>query len=99
METGLKDTTDTRDTGLKDTTDTRNQNMRVIEMSMSKSSVQMLIDLVEIKLGYLEISDRDDAREQRTLRTTLEELRSMIAKPGTVVVFPASEAGGKEATA
>lgn len=68
-------------------------------MSMSKSSVQMLIDLVEIKLGYLEVSDRDDAREQRTLRTTLEELQSMIAKPGTVVVFPAGEAAGKEATA
>jgi hypothetical protein len=31
-------------------------------MSLSKRSIEMLLDLVEIKLSYMDISDREDAQ-------------------------------------
>ncbi|MEQ8388234.1 MAG: hypothetical protein RIE22_05910 [Alphaproteobacteria bacterium] len=42
---------------------------------LSKRSKEILIDLIEIKLGYLECHDREDAREKRALETCLSELR------------------------
>lgn len=49
-------------------------------MSLSKRSAEMLIDLVEIKLGFLEVSDREDAREFRALQTALRELQSLLGR-------------------
>ena len=50
-------------------------------MSLSTRAVETLIDLVEIKLSCLEVSDRDDAREHANLEQCLSELRTM-AGPG-----------------
>ncbi len=47
-------------------------------MSLSKVSLETLIDLVEIRLGFVEVYDREDARELKALelcRTELEEIR------------------------
>ncbi|MFO1188836.1 MAG: hypothetical protein U1E97_04440 [Alphaproteobacteria bacterium] len=49
-------------------------------MSLSKRSAEMLVDLVEIKLGYLEVSDREDAREFKALQAALRELQSMLGR-------------------
>ncbi len=58
-------------------------------MSLSKRSAEMLIDLVEIKLSFLEVSDREDARELRTLQTALRELQSMLGrKPQAAALTP-----------
>lgn len=46
-------------------------------MSLSKPSLETLLDLVEIKLGCLEVSDREDARELRVLRRCRDELLSL----------------------
>lgn len=47
-------------------------------MSLSKVSLETLIDLVEIRLGCVEVYDREDARELSALelcRTELEGIR------------------------
>lgn len=52
-------------------------------MPLSKRSIEMLLDLVEIKLGCLEIYDREDEREQTLLercRTELVEYQSPTQK-------------------
>ena len=36
--------------------------------------VETLIDLVEIKLSYLDVTDRDDRAELKLLKTALAEL-------------------------
>jgi hypothetical protein len=44
--------------------------------------VETLIDLVEIKLSYLDITDREDRQEWKLLRTALAQLsaqRRMLA--------------------
>ena len=46
-------------------------------MSLSKRSVEMLLDLVEIKLSYMDISDREDARDLQVLERAREELRAL----------------------
>ena len=50
-------------------------------MALSARAVETLIDLVEIKLACLEVSDRDDAREHANLEQCLQELRTMTARP------------------
>jgi hypothetical protein len=54
-------------------------------MSLSKRSIEMLLDLVEIKLSYMDISDREDARDQQVLERCREELRSLDQSPQAVV--------------
>ncbi len=44
---------------------------------LSKKSVELLIDLVEIKLGSLEIFDRDDRRALRELEACVKELSAI----------------------
>ena len=44
-------------------------------MSLSKRSVEMLVDLVEIKISYMDLSDREDARDLMVLEQCREELR------------------------
>jgi len=46
-------------------------------MSLSKRTIEMLLDLVEIKLSYMDISDREDARDMQILERCRAELRSI----------------------
>ena len=49
-------------------------------MSLSRSTVETLIDLVEIKLSCVEVYDRDDNRELNNLRRCKEELMDLAAR-------------------
>lgn len=69
-------------------------------MSLSKRTLETLIDLVEIKLSCIEIYDRDDARELANLERCLGELHALLAtatQGASVVAFP--RASGKSARA
>jgi len=48
-------------------------------MNLSRPTVETLIDLVEIKLGCIEIYDRDDARELKALEACRDELLALRA--------------------
>ncbi len=50
-------------------------------MNLSKRSIEMLLDLVEIKLSYMDISDREDARDLQVLERAREELRALDRPP------------------
>jgi hypothetical protein len=56
-------------------------------MSLSKRSIEMLLDLVEIKLSYMDISDREDARDLQLLERCRNELLSLDRGEETVVQF------------
>jgi hypothetical protein len=59
-------------------------------MSLSKQSIETLLDLVEIKLGCMEVYDREDARELDLLegcRRELIALRSANRARPKVVPF------------
>ncbi len=56
-------------------------------MNLSKRSVEMLLDLVEIKLSYMDISDREDARDMEILERCREELRCIDREPSNVAAF------------
>ena len=43
-------------------------------MSLSLQSVEILLDLIEIKIGYMQVQDRDDAKELLKLRYCRQEL-------------------------
>ncbi len=62
--------------------------------SLTKRSVETLIDLVEIKLSCIQVFDRDDAKELAALEQARRELVALV--PGraaaTVVPFPETEA-------
>lgn len=45
-------------------------------MAMSRRCIDTLIDLVEIKLSCLEITDREDMRERELLMRCVQELRA-----------------------
>ena len=53
-------------------------------MNLSKRSIEMLLDLVEIKLSYMDISDREDARDMQVLERCRSELQSLDHEPETV---------------
>jgi hypothetical protein len=46
-------------------------------MSLSRRSIEVLLDLVEIKLSYMDISDREDARDMKLLERCRDELRTL----------------------
>ena len=48
-------------------------------MSMSKRSLETLLDLVEIKLNAMQILDREDARELSQLENCRRDLLSLRA--------------------
>ncbi len=52
-------------------------------MSLSKRSIETLIDLIEIKLGCMEVYDREDARELATLENCRRELLGLAARSQT----------------
>lgn len=45
-------------------------------MTISQQSIEILLDLIEIKVNALQIQDRDDARELNKLRKCRQELLS-----------------------
>lgn len=47
-------------------------------MSLSRRSIQTLMDLVENKLSCMQVVDREDARELATLESARRELSSML---------------------
>jgi len=64
-------------------------------MSISKRTLETLIDLVEIKLSCIEVYDREDARELANLERCLGELRNIMTSAttaGAVVAFPQAAA-------
>lgn len=46
-------------------------------MSLSKQSIESLLDLVEIKISTLQVLDREDAREMKCLEGCRDELVDM----------------------
>ena len=46
-------------------------------MALSKQSIENLLDLVEIKIGALQIVDREDQRELKHLEACRSELLGM----------------------
>ena len=52
-------------------------------MGLSKSSLETLIDLVEIKLSCVEVYDRDDSRELVNLQRCKDELSGLLGRPGS----------------
>jgi len=47
-------------------------------MSISKRTVETLLDLVEVKLSYMQVSDREDQRELSQLEGCRRELRGLM---------------------
>ena len=47
-------------------------------MSLSPQSIEILLDLLEIKMGYMHVQDRDDAKELLKLRYCRQELLMML---------------------
>jgi hypothetical protein len=54
-------------------------------MSLSRRSIEMLLDLVEIKISYMDVADREDARDLVVLERCREELRSLTHLAGAAV--------------
>jgi hypothetical protein len=59
--------------------------------TLSKQSIETLIDLVEIKLGCMEIFDRDDRRAVRELQGCLKELSRLAGRPLPKPSLPSPE--------
>ncbi|MFT5488241.1 MAG: hypothetical protein ACI9JL_003389 [Paracoccaceae bacterium] len=49
------------------------------KMSISKRTVETLLDLVEVKLSFMQVSDREDQREMSQLESCRRELRGLMA--------------------
>lgn len=45
---------------------------------LSRDALETLLDLVEIRLGSVEVFDREDARELRQLQKTRDQLSAML---------------------
>ncbi|MGH6990045.1 MAG: hypothetical protein ACREFD_04065 [Stellaceae bacterium] len=56
-------------------------------MALSKQSIETLMDLVEIKISYMDVLDRDDAKELRGLERCRDELKAMSATAAEMVPF------------
>jgi hypothetical protein len=61
-------------------------------MALSRRCVQTMLDLVEIKLSTIQVSDREDAREAAVLRTCKDELASLLTRPVPVRTQPSLHA-------
>ncbi|MBP9693651.1 MAG: hypothetical protein KBE16_02960 [Alphaproteobacteria bacterium] len=65
-------------------------------MSLSVKSINMIIDLIEIKLSYMSVTDREDAKEYAILEKTLSELKAMkTLKQNNLVTMKMQEAATK----
>lgn len=72
-------------------------------MSLSRSTVETLIDLVEIKLSCVEVYDRDDNRELNNLRRCKEELMDLAGMggkaPAELITLPKGRRRGRRPNA
>lgn len=72
-------------------------------MSLSRLSVETLIDLVEIKLSCVEVYDRDDSRELTNLQRCKEELMDLVGlggkAPAELIVMPKGRRRGRRPSA
>lgn len=61
-------------------------------MTLSRKSIETLLDLVENKLGCMEVYDREDARELANLERCRRELIGIDSTrtAARVVAFPAA---------
>jgi hypothetical protein len=50
--------------------------------ALSREALETLLDLVEIRLGSVEVYDREDARELRQLEKTRDQLHAMLGLGG-----------------
>lgn len=64
-------------------------------MSLSRRSIQTLMDLVENKLSCMQVVDREDARELATLESARRELSTMLGLRRTVEMPAAAVAEGR----
>ncbi len=65
-------------------------------MAISKRCIETLLDLVEIKLSCLEITDREDQREKELLQRCIQELRAEAAgQDGRMAAFNAPKRRGR----
>lgn len=62
-------------------------------MELSRKSIEALLDLVEIKLSCIQVHDREDAREVKTLERCRQELCAVagIKPTDNVVQMPVAE--------
>lgn len=49
-------------------------------MSFSRQSLEIMLDLIEIKMGALQVQDRDDARELNRLKKCRQELLTALSQ-------------------
>lgn len=49
-------------------------------MSFSPKSVELLLDLLEIKMSLMHVHDREDAKELKAMQATREELLKIAHK-------------------
>jgi hypothetical protein len=59
-------------------------------LNFSARTVETLVDLVENKLSYLDITDRDDRAEMKLLQRALAELRgraTMVPQPAAGAIY------------
>ena len=49
-------------------------------MALTRRSIATLLDLVEIKLGCIEVMDREDQRELKMLRACRDELLQLLER-------------------
>ena len=61
--------------------------------ALSRSSVEMLLDLVEIRLGCVEVYDREDRRELRALERARAELSALLGRKAPTVPAQTGRAG------
>lgn len=65
-------------------------------MSLSKRCIETLLDLVEIKLSCMEITDREDMREKELLDRCIQELRAeAMGEDGRTAEFSAPKRRGR----
>ena len=57
-------------------------------MSLSKRSIETLLDLVEIKLSCIEVFDREDQRELNSLEAARRELIALVPTRAPAKIAP-----------
>lgn len=67
-----------------------------VTMALSKRCIETLLDLVEIKLSCLEITDREDLREKELLVRCVQELNAeSMGEDGRLASFPTAKRRGR----
>lgn len=61
-------------------------------MKISRESVEITLDLIEIKMSTLQIHDKDDERELNKLRKCRQELLFLLSQLNSQSIDTATEA-------